>query len=84
MSEKWLRCRVYKGMFSDELAIRYVSRDGNCPVAVFVPKGLVEGKIDEEGRVKVTAFHQGNSAWAVLPSDQQLVIPVDDADLVAL
>ena len=84
MSEQWLRCRIFKGMFSDELAISYVSRGGNIPVSVFVPKGLVEGKIDQEGKVKVSVFHQGNRAWAVLPSDQQMTIPVDDADLIAV
>jgi hypothetical protein len=83
MSEKWLRCRVYKGMFSDELAVEYSGR-GNPKVSVFVPKETVQGNIDEEGKVKVTVFHEGANAWAVLPNDQPMVISVDESDLIAV
>jgi hypothetical protein len=83
MWEQWLRCRVVKGMFSDELAITYQPRGATSATSVFVPKDLVLGEIDNEGKVKVMVFRQENIAWAVLPSAQQTVIPIDEADLTA-
>lgn len=84
MWEQWLRCRILKGMFSDELAVSYPPRAGTSVASVFVPRDYVEGKIDEEGKVRVKVFREGDTAWAVLPSPQRLMIAVDEADLLAL
>jgi hypothetical protein len=71
-------------MFSDELAIRYpASRQGEG-FSVFVPKDKVQGALDEVGKVQVRFFHDKGTAWAVLPSDTQAIIPVKEEDLVAL
>ncbi|HSZ59319.1 MAG TPA: hypothetical protein VK797_26995 [Tepidisphaeraceae bacterium] len=84
MWEQWLRCRIVKGMFSDELAITYLPRGATNATSVFVPKDFVNGDINQEGKVKVMVFREGDSAWAVLPSAQKMVIPVDEADLIAI
>jgi hypothetical protein len=80
MAERWLRCDVVQGMFSDELAIVY-SLQGK-KISFFVPKDEVIGGINSEGKVKVRVFHQDNVPWAVLPNENQTVIPIDEADLV--
>jgi hypothetical protein len=79
---KWLRCFVSKGMFSDELAVKTVPLKGE-EISVFVPRDQVEGGLDQEGKVKVRVFHQGHTAWAVLPTENRATIPVREADLVA-
>ena len=86
MVQQWLRCRVVKGMFSDELAITYPPRGATSVTSVFVPRDMVHSEVDKEGKdgegkVKVMVFREDNSAWAVLPSDQQQVIPIDESDL---
>ena len=83
MFERWLRCRIFKGMFSDELAIQIVQRGDPQELSVFVPKDKVQGKVDAEGRVRVRVFHQGNLAWAVLPMESQTTVPVDESQLSA-
>jgi len=80
MSEKWLKCQVFKGMFSDELAILYSF--GGSKVSVFVQKDLVFVDSDQEGRVRVRVFERGGVSWAILPSAQSAVVPINDADLV--
>lgn len=84
MWEQWLRCQILKGMFSDELAITYKPRGSTVPTSVFVPKELVSGDINHEGKVKVTVFRQGDTSWAILPSAQKMVIPINDADLIGI
>ncbi len=82
LAERWLRCRIFKGMFSDELAVQYAPPHSNS-TSVFVPKELVEGSVDGEGRVKVRVFHEGSNAWAVLPTENQMIIAVNEADLIS-
>jgi hypothetical protein len=81
MFERYLRCWIFKGMFSDELAVRVASRNGDA--AFFVPRDLVKGTIDHEGKVRVRVYHQGQTAWAVLPDDMQTALPVDESQLLA-
>jgi hypothetical protein len=76
MSDFWLRCFVLKGMFSDERAVRY----GN--ISFFAPKDLVEGDIDQEGKVRVRSYRVDHRSWVVLPTEDQKVIPVDERDLI--
>ena len=80
MSEKWLKCSVFKGMFRDELAIRYTRTSGS-PFSVFVPKDHVRGDVNQEGMVKVQVFHDGGAAWAVLPSPDRVTILIRESDL---
>jgi hypothetical protein len=80
MSERWLRCAVLKGMFSDELAIVY-SGNGK-EVSFFVPRDQVIGEVNSEGKLKVRVFRQDHTPWAVVPDEYQTAIPVAEADLL--
>jgi hypothetical protein len=80
MSEQWLKCQVFKGMFSDEKAVLY--RFGQLNVSVFVPKDCVEVDAEPEGRVKVRVFERDGTVWAVFPNSQSAVAAVNNADLV--
>ena len=80
MSDQWLKCMIFKGMFRDELAIQVADRSGTFN-SFFVPRSNVDGKLDEEGKVRVRVFRQGDIKWAVLPTDNPTSIPVKDADL---
>lgn len=84
MFERWLRCKIFKGMFSDELAIQCATPGAPATFAsVFVPKDFVRGSVDQQGQVKVLFFREGDVAWAVLPTENQLVVPVDETDLTS-
>ena len=79
MSEKWLRCGILKGMFSDEMVVVIKTPSGE-EASFFVPKQQVRGDINESGRVMVRTFKQGTRAWAVIPNDSQSIIPVDESE----
>ncbi len=80
MSTGWLRCRVYNGMFSDELAVQYPPGE-NAP-AYFVPKEKVKRDQNGEGQVSVHVFSTGAVQWAVLPTDDQKAVRIREADLI--
>jgi hypothetical protein len=85
MIEQWLRCAIFKGMFSDELAIKYLPSGSTYPVSVFVPKEMVQGDLDQgTGQVKVTVFRRGENPWVILPTSQRIEIPVKESDLASL
>lgn len=79
MVEKWLKCSIYKGMFSDERAIKCQKMTGFF--SVFVPQETVRGEINQEGTVKVGVFHKDNTVWAILPSPYKPTIPVCESQL---
>ena len=79
MSERWLRCTVLKGMFSDERAVLY-SKNGS-EFSFFVPTDRVLGDVDREGKVRVRVFSDDGGWWAVMPNENQTIIPVSEADL---
>ena len=74
---KWLKCKIDKGMFSDEFTVTVKTRAGEA-VAVFVPKAAAD---DRKSLVKVTAFGERGKTVAVLPDEHQSVVDVSDADL---
>ena len=80
MSEKLLKCSIFKGMFRDELAVKCTRKSGS-PMSVFVPKDRVRGEVNQEGTVEVQVFRDGGAAWAVLPSTDRATIPVSESDL---
>jgi len=83
MTERWLKCNVFKGMFSDELVVRVWPKDHHT-MSFFVPKNRVEGCSSgegEEGKLRVKVFRKDDITWAVLPTDYQESIPVRDEDL---
>jgi hypothetical protein len=81
MTESLLKCQIFKGMFSDELAINVNSLAGE--VSVFVPKELVHGEAGAPGTVRVRVFRDDFHAWAVLPNDSQTAVAVNESDLLA-
>ncbi len=77
MSEHWLHCQIFKGMFSDERAMKY---DG---LSFFVPQSKVRTKDQsEQGEVLVKTFSEGSECFAVLPTEYRAIIPVKSSDLV--
>ena len=82
MSERWLRCDVRKGMFSDEKVVVIKTTTGDV-VSFFVPAERVNGNIDHEGQVKVRFFREDSRAWAVVPNENQTVVAVDESQLVS-
>ncbi|HET6399874.1 MAG TPA: hypothetical protein VFH95_00590 [Candidatus Kapabacteria bacterium] len=74
MSERQLGCSVSKGMFSDERAVTY--RD----VSVFVPREKVHEQ-NGHSSVDVKIFQAGKSLFAVLPSEDARIVPIEDRDL---
>jgi hypothetical protein len=79
MREQFLKCQIYKGMFSDELAIKVTSKRGDT--SFFVPKNLVQ---ESRGTVKVRVYREGQTSWAVLPDENQTAVPVHEGDLLAV
>jgi hypothetical protein len=79
INERWLRCKVDKGMFSDEVAVTYPA-SGTVLMSVFVPKSAVEGTPGGIGRVRVLLASRDSRAVA-LPTEYQDVIPVSESDL---
>lgn len=82
MKRQWLKCRVLKGMFSDERAIVYSMSNGKESSA-FVPSAKVRGKIDHDGAVSVEVFQDGDTTWAVLPTEYRDAVPVNRTQLVS-
>jgi hypothetical protein len=74
---KWLKCRIDKGMFSDEYTVTVHSRSGEA-IAVFVPRQSTD---DQKHLVRVRAFEEQGKTIAVLPDEHQSVIDVSPADL---
>ncbi len=74
---KWLKCKIEKGMFSDEFTVTVHSRSGES-IAVFVPKETAD---DQKNLVQVKAFERQGKMIAVLPDENQSVVDVSAADL---
>jgi hypothetical protein len=74
---KWLKCKIEKGMFSDELTVTVHTCNGES-IAVFVPKQAADR---QNNRVQVKAFEKHGKMIAVLPDENQSVIDVRTADL---
>ena len=74
---KWLKCKIDKGMFSDEFTVTVQTRTGEA-VAVFVPRAAAD---DQKNLVKVRAFEDHGEKFAVLPDEHQSVVHVSATDL---
>lgn len=77
---RWLTCRIDKGMFNDELAVTYPP-DGVWQKSVFVSASEVEGKPGQQGRMRVWLVPRNGLLMAVLPSANQDIVTVHEADL---
>jgi hypothetical protein len=73
--EKWLTCKIEKGMFSDEFTV-LVTNDQGEAISVFVPKSKVDG-----AKVRVRAFTVSDRTFAVLPDERHTAVLVKLADL---
>jgi len=82
MGRRWLKCRILKGMFSDERVV-VVSRVDGMSTSAFVPSAAVRGSVDHEGQVEVDVFADRGATWAVLPTEYRETLPVDARDLVS-
>ena len=71
--EKWLKCFVTSGMFSDELCITVRSKSEG-DVAIFVPEEMVCGSCVP---VKIT-----EAGLAILPDEHKTAIDFYKEDLV--
>jgi hypothetical protein len=80
MERNWLKCRILKGMFSDERVVVINRVDGRS-TSMFVPMGTVRGNIDQEGQVRVDVFADRGATWAVLPTEDRDTLPVNVRDL---
>ena len=81
MTDSKLKCQIFKGMCSDELAVRVHAIAGE--VSFFVPRDSVQGDVETQGTVRVRVFKENGHAWAQLPDETQTTIAVDEAQLVA-
>lgn len=86
MQEKWLRCRIGPGMFSDEFVVTVTSilAAGQSDRSLFVARDLVKPEsAGANGHVRVRAFERDRTWWAILPNEDQEAIPVGPSDLIA-
>lgn len=81
MKQGWLKCRVLKGMFSDERAVVVRMKNGNT-TSMFVPSSSVKGEVDHDGKVRVEVFEGDGAVWAVLPTEYRESVPINDDDVV--
>jgi hypothetical protein len=75
--EKWLKCEIQNGMFSDEVTVRVTSAKGEA-IAVFVPKGKVQS---DHQAVRVRSFVASGYTFAELPDDRGTTLSVRASDL---
>jgi hypothetical protein len=78
--DRWLTCRIDKGMFSDEAAVTYPAQ-GKWQKSVFVPDSVIQGQPGETGKVRVVVVRQNGTIVAVLPSAERDIVTVQEADL---
>ncbi len=75
----WLKCRVDKGMFSDELAVTYPA-EGDQRVSVFVESSRVKLTGENRGEVFVDVSGYAGSLIATLPSCDRERVCIRDGD----
>ena len=81
--QKWLKCSVDRGMFSDEVAVTYPA-EGTALTSVFVPLTEVRGTLGGPGLVRVRVARGVNATLAILPTCYQDSVPVSEADLLEM
>ena len=78
--DRWLKCQLDKGMFSDEVAVTYPS-SGTPVCSVFVPAQAVHGQLGATGKVRVRIVERQGSLLAVLPSNYSDSVRVQEQDV---
>jgi hypothetical protein len=82
MEERWLKCKVYRGMFSDEMAVKVPQSNGEM-LGYFVPKVMVANGAGSEGRLRVRVLRREGITLAILPTEYSDAIAVQESDLIA-
>ncbi|MBE3123999.1 MAG: hypothetical protein IMZ65_04275 [Planctomycetes bacterium] len=81
MAAAWLKCHLKEGMFSNEFVACYPPT-GTCASSFFVPKEFVRGDVGKQGKVQVRYAKREGEVWVVLPTEDQQVIKVQQADVI--
>jgi hypothetical protein len=76
-SQKWLVCKIVKGMFTNELTVTIKNSSG-LAVSVFVPK---EAVCQYSSLVKVYHFQLNGQDFVVLPDEYKTQVSVNAEDL---
>ena len=69
--KKWIKCRVYPGMFSSEHTVEVKGR------SFFVENKSVRNVKDNDGEVEVTIVKIGGREWAMLPTSTRETVPLE-------
>jgi len=81
MAAAWLKCHLKEGMFSNEFVVCYPPK-GTCASSFFVAKEFVRGSVGKQGKVQVQCANRKGEVWVVLPTEDQKVIKVQQADVI--
>lgn len=68
--KRWIPCRVFPGMFSDELVVEVNDR------SLFVNRDAVRARQGDQGEVLVRVFEADGTTWAVMPTNASDSIPL--------
>lgn len=80
MASRWLRCKVARGMFSDEFSVTCRAHAGS-DFSLFVPKERV--REDQQPAVQVEEIaRRDDVTLAVFPNDARTAVAVRTLDLL--
>ncbi len=78
--ERWLRCQLDEGMFSDEIAVTYPPK-GRWQKSVFVERGAVKGGAGDVGKVRVAVLRRDGAIIAILPTPERDIVYATAEDI---
>jgi len=81
MTQRWLKCKVSAGMFSDERVVELRVKLGHART-FFVPADRVLDQGAGEGQIQVGVVTQGEVTLVILPTPSRDVVPCAEDDLV--
>jgi hypothetical protein len=69
-TKRWVPCRVYPGMFSNERTVEVLGR------SFFVEEKSVRNVTDDQGELEVMIVEIDGREWAVIPTNTRDTIPL--------
>lgn len=78
--DAWLKCKVQKGMFSDEKVIQVRLKTAES-TSFTVSTRHLEETAGDKGRVKVRFVGKKQSSLVVIPSFQPEIVAIDESEL---
>lgn len=78
--EIFLKCNVFRGMFSDEAVVELPHVRGEN--TFIVPKSDVCEDSPGHGRLKARLLTRGDERWVILPTDYSASVPANQVELV--